>query len=268
MVGDQHRPTVTVDFLRNNVRTAEVWSNASTSRATKPFQTISSVQKTFYQKPRNTLSSKILVATNNQPTVSTVSCSLCKKPHSIRQCSLFTDQTPNDRFQTTNRLQLCINCLGEGHSAAGCPSKHTWQSCKKHHHTLLHFPLNTVDSESTRQQLSLLAGAAKPLSVLLSTLLVNVSSLDRKDYTLRALLDTGAQVSFITRQCADRLSLPFRRCSTHISAFGATAVNIVCGKTSITMSPMGTTVPSIPLDVYIVSRITDAVPQSPLTTTS
>lgn len=85
---------------------------------------------------------------------------------------------------------------------------------------------------------------------------------------MRALLDTGAQVSFITKQCADRLSLPRRRCTTQISAFSGASVNAVSGMTTITMTPMGKLEPSILLDVLIVSTITDSIPQVPLTTTS
>lgn len=262
-VGDQHLPKVSVfvDFLRSYLRSAEVWS----SNPSSPGRNVKAIaHQKFVQKPRPFGSTKILVATTSQSSVSTPSCPVCKHTHSIRQCSQFINQPPNERFQTVKKYQLCINCLGSGHSAAGCPSKHTCQSCKKHHHTLLHFPDITTARESSRNHppISMLVGSAQPRSVLLSTLLINVRSIDNRTHTVRALLDTGAQVSFITKQCADRLSLPRRHCSTRISAFSGTSVNAVSGMTSITMSPVGKPEPSIPLDVLIVSKITDSVPQS------
>ncbi|XP_060879172.1 uncharacterized protein LOC132951376 [Metopolophium dirhodum] len=80
-------------------------------------------------------------------------------------------------------------------------------------------------------------------------------------HTFRALLATGSQVSFITKKCADRLSLARRRCSAQVGISG-TSVNVVSGITSIKLSPVGKTDPLIPLDVFIVSKITDATPQS------
>lgn len=168
VVGNQHLPQASafVDFLRSYLRSAEVWSsNPSTSgRNVKPM-----VHTKTHQKPHPVGSSKVLVATTNHSPMPPLNCPLCKHTHSIRQCSIFTKQTPNERFQTAKKHQLCINCLGSGHQSANCPSKHTCQSCKKHHHTLLHFPETTQSIESTQTTISMLVGSTQPNSILLST---------------------------------------------------------------------------------------------------
>jgi len=159
--------------------------------------------------------------------------------------TLHESQSPNDHFQTTKKLQLCINCLGAGHSTAACRSKHTCQSCQKQHHSLPHFPVNTTLSESVPSPTSMLVATKKLQPVLLSTLLVNVSTADNQTHTLRALLDTGAQISFIRKQSADRLSLTRRHYSTQVNAFSGASINVVSGVTSIVMSPVRKLEPSI-----------------------
>ncbi|XP_016660804.1 uncharacterized protein LOC107884024 [Acyrthosiphon pisum] len=119
-----------------------------------------------------------------------------------------------------------------------------------------------------RQQLRCLLPLKDLGPILLSTLLISVASIDQQKHTLRALLDTGNQVSFITKQCADRLFVTRRRCTTKISVFSGTPVNVVSGMTTITMSPVNQSEPSIPLDVLIVSKITDVTPQETIQATS
>jgi len=110
----------------------------------------------------------------------------------------------------------------------------------------------------------MLVATKKLQPVLLSTLIVNVSTADNQTHTLQALLDTGAQVSFITKQSVDRLSLTRRHCSTQVNAFSGASINVVSGITSIVMSPVGK---QEPLDVFIVLNITDSLPQTTFTFT-
>ncbi|XP_050437851.1 uncharacterized protein LOC126844044 [Adelges cooleyi] len=123
-------------------------------------------------------------------------------------------------------------------------------------------------SDDTVSPTSMVATHPRPRSVLLSTLLVHISSINKETYTFRALLDTGSQVSFITKNCADRLSLTQRRCSSKVNTFSGTSVNAVSGITSIELVPVGKTEPRISLDVFVVNKITDATPQSSLSFTS
>ncbi|XP_022168970.1 uncharacterized protein LOC111032817 [Myzus persicae] len=142
------------------------------------------------------------------------------------------------------------------------------QACKKQHHTLLHFPDDVTTGDSVPSAATMFTATQRSQPILLSTLLISVASVDHQKHTLRALLYTGSQVSFITKQCADRLSLTRRRCTTKISVFLGTPVNVVSGMTTITMSPVNQSEPSIPLDVLIVPKITDVTPQETIQSTS
>lgn len=70
---------------------------------------------------------------------SVAQCPLCKRSHSIRNCSQFIDKTVNERFQLAKNNRLHVNYLGVGHSVALYPSKHKCQTCQQSHHTLLNF---------------------------------------------------------------------------------------------------------------------------------
>lgn len=265
ILGERHQPQISefVEFLRSHVRSAEARSglySAVIQGSTGHFQPSANSKSTRRQHP--TSSSKVLIATTHKSATTSKTCPLCKQAHSIRQCQIFTNQGPTERFETMKKFQLCINCLGAGHSTASCPSKYTCQSCHKKHHTLLHFPTSPPVIAGTQSPTSMFVATNKPQTILLSTLLISVVSVNNQKHTFRALLDTGSQVSFITKQSADRLALPIRRCSTQISAFSGASVNAVSGAISISMSPVGNSEPSIPLDVYIVSKITEPLPQT------
>eukprot|EP00102_Acyrthosiphon_pisum_P010971 XP_008179494.1 PREDICTED: uncharacterized protein LOC103308220 [Acyrthosiphon pisum] len=254
VVGENHYPQISdfVDFLRTHLRSAEIYSSSTTS-------------STSSVKP----------------------CPLCNAPHSIRSCTLFTDKPPNERFHIAKTHRLCINCLGTGHSSARCPSTYKCQSCKKSHHSLLHFnptanKPNTFGSVSSNT-LSTKTAAPVPGAelhvtttsclvrgqpqriVLLSTAVVDVYAADGRRHALRALLDSGSQASFITERAACALMLRQFRSSVSVTTFASSDSTVVRGKCSIKMSPSGQQAPSFSLDVSIVPHITGPTPQIPVT---
>ncbi|XP_060868578.1 uncharacterized protein LOC132943558 [Metopolophium dirhodum] len=263
-VGENYSPQVSefVDFLHTHIRSAEVHPSSSTSTNEAPPTSF----KNSNTKARHRPVAKVLTTTAPQTPIT--KCALCKTVHSIRQCSVFLKEPPTERFKITKTLDLCINCLGSGHSSAACPSKSSCKSCRKRHHSLLHFPEQKTSTNDVVSPISMVAVHPRPQSILLSTLLVNISSIHKETYTFRALLDTGSQVSFITKKCADRLSLVQRRCSARVNTFSGASINAVSGISSIKLAPVGKTEPCIPLDVFIVSKITDATPQSSYSSTS
>lgn len=62
IVGDKHYPSIKEfnDFLRNHLRSAEIYSNASNPSHNKKYQNTSSYNNTTVFKPRSTGFSKIL----------------------------------------------------------------------------------------------------------------------------------------------------------------------------------------------------------------
>ncbi|CAI6358518.1 unnamed protein product [Macrosiphum euphorbiae] len=95
---------------------------------------------------------------------------MCKGTQSVRQCPSFLNETPIERFQLTKNLNICIN-----HSSKTYPSKNTCKFCQKHHHLLLSFMTDNALATVTVSPTSNIVSDAVPRSILLSTLLVNIS---------------------------------------------------------------------------------------------
>lgn len=269
IVGDQHNPQVSefVDFLRSHVRSAEVLPQSSASQPRK--QPIPSSQPS-HSKHRYGSHQKVLSATTSQST--SISCPLCKKAHSIRKCPLYIDQVPNERFKLAKLHHLCINCLGPGHSTATCPSKYKCQTCQKSHHTSLHFgavsgvqpkllPSPSDCQEHNSNVTSMVVRGQPKSTVLLSTVYLDVRAHNGSRQSLRALIDSGSQASFITDKSVCSLMLPRSHSSTIISTFNSNTSAPVRGKSTIVISPNGRLTPSVHVEALIVLTITECTPQ-------
>lgn len=272
-VGDRHQPSTSdfIEFLRSHVRSAEaragnytLTSNASTSQNKIHKNSFSSKSRpTYGHKVMTTNTTSPIDSSNQPPAIS--NCQLCHKPHSIRKCQLFLSKSPNERFQIAKTERLCINCLAAGHASAGCPSKYKCQTCHRSHHTMLHFnpssQIHGVQSTSSKQSTSLLVKGQPHKTVLLSTVLLDAVAADGRRHTLRALLDSGSQASFIIEKAVHLLMLPRRHSPVHITTFANTTSTLVRGTANITLMPCGTDSPSFCLDTLIVSQITGETPQ-------
>lgn len=86
-------------------------------------------------------------------------------------------------------------------------------------------------------------------------------AIDGRRYTLRALLDSGAQTSFLTDQATCILMLNRLHSTVNITTFSTNASLPVCGQVTISMMPFGQQSPSFFLDKYIVLHITEPTPK-------
>lgn len=75
--------------------------------------------------------------------------------------------------------------------------------------------------------------------VLLSTVRVNIRAKNQRIHSLRALLDSGSQASFITEMAASTLMLPRQQSSMLVSTFANATSTLVRGKTTILVTPEG-----------------------------
>lgn len=174
-------------------------------------------------------------------------CPLCSEMHSVRECTQFLNMNPNQKMDTVKGKGLCLNCLGQGHRVAGCPSKKLWYHCKRRHHSLLHDyskisdgnnetrahtqqehqPQQTADTNENiddNEESLLRAHHATPTikdgHVLLATAMVTLIASNGNRMIARALLDQGAESSFVTEMVAQRLQLPRTSTKTTIVGLG------------------------------------------------
>ena len=135
------------------------------------------------------------------------SCPLCKEIHYAWGCSIFKEKSLAQRKEHVQRHALCNNCLKPGHSQADCKSRFNCQTCEGRHNTLLHSG-NAPTTVGTVNHLSNnLSSNSLNQAKLLMTCEVLVTGPTGKSMPVRALLDSGADISSITNKVANHLKL-------------------------------------------------------------
>nr|CAH7766504.1 unnamed protein product [Callosobruchus chinensis] len=191
--------------------------------------------KTYTGKTRNFLSNEII-------------CKFCAAAHYINQCKKFLALTPQKRFEEVRSRNLCVNCLKANHNSKACGSS-TCRTCRKKHHTLLHFPQssdntpspsssnvndrgacscavdtsnsNNINSRQNKEPSS--SGVTSTNfnitnNVLLSTAVIQVKDNEGRYNQYRALLDNGSQSHFMTEELSKTLKV--RTYKTNMSVSG------------------------------------------------
>nr|XP_049467011.1 uncharacterized protein LOC125908346 [Anopheles coluzzii] len=188
------------------------------------------------ESSRKSTSTKAFTST----TAANSTCVLCQQHHTLQNCPTFITMSVLQRKSKVQSLKRCFNCLSAGHPVSQCRSKWTCRICKKRHHHLLHgeqLPaapsLQPSDAAATSHQLPVdaaqptLIGAsmtslttAVPSTVLLSTVVLNITDRAGVSHPARALLDSEAQSNFITGRMAQFLELPRKLINLPLSGIG------------------------------------------------
>ncbi|UYV71532.1 K02A2.6-like, partial [Cordylochernes scorpioides] len=145
-------------------------------------------------------------------------CIACRAGHRIYNCATFSAMPIEQKWEFVKQHKMCYNCLKRGHTGKNCyqgPCK----KCNKRHHTLLH----RLDTEVTNTQKGAKPQIFTPVSeinntsvqqgsetinqVLLATAQIIVEGANGTQQICRALLDSGSQVSLITKEICERLEL-------------------------------------------------------------
>ena len=153
-------------------------------------------------------------------------CPLCQGTHNLNYCPKFKGMSAGDRKAQAIKVGVCFSCLHLGHAVSNCPSAFRCLVCDSKHHTLLHDAYvpsesrtdnnNNVQSDSTSKAL-VNSICAKRL-VLLATARVRLLAPNGRFVSVRAVLDQGADASFVTEWVAQSLRL--KRRSTHVQLAG------------------------------------------------
>lgn len=133
--------------------------------------------------------------------------------HRSWECDKIT--SPAERRQILQNKRLCFNCTGPKHSANNCSSRASFVHCKQKHH------LSICDRQVRASQPRNNAGVA---------LTVTQDGENVNGVTCRALLDTGATVSYASGYLLDRLKL--RPTRTHTRRI-QTIVGVVAKRSEI-----------------------------------
>nr|CAI5848727.1 unnamed protein product [Callosobruchus analis] len=184
----------------------------------------STTPKMFTGKTRNFVSNEII-------------CKFCAAAHYINQCNKYLALTPQKRFEEVRSRNLCINCLKANQTSKTCGSL-TCKTCRKKHHTLLHFPqandkptvtdiskvndrqtcscpritsisdnINSIQNEEPSSSRVTSNNFNKTNNVLLSTAVIQVKDNEGRYNQCRALLDNGSQSHFMTEELSKTLEV-------------------------------------------------------------
>ena len=176
----------------------------------------------------------------------------CSEPHKFHASPNFKNLLVSDRKKFVRSRQLCFDCLQSGHGVGACTSKFTCRECKMKHHTLLHrdkslqanssiertIQSNAASTETIKKyhetvvnshcnattecRLHSFSSHSPPFTnVLLPTAYFSLRDKAGNEMSMRALLDSGSQASFITEAKAKTLILPIEKTQTPIAALGA-----------------------------------------------
>ncbi|XP_055846062.1 uncharacterized protein LOC129912000 [Episyrphus balteatus] len=219
-------------FLNSRFQTLESISDTTSSKPIS--QNFQVTKKNNFQKPSkvNTFLAK----------AGGTKCKICSAEHTIYECPKFSALPIQSRIEIVREKKMCNNCLGTSHQKATCSSKYSCRFCKKRHHTLLHLANNptpvknqNLNLQSTSQpqavQNSQISASSQPFipqatyqnfmvtsrkRILLATALVSIVGLETV-HIVRALIDPGSEVSFISAAVQKRLNLPYIDRNTNIS---------------------------------------------------
>ena len=161
------------------------------------------------------------------------SCKLCNRDHYLNTYFKFLNLTVQQRREAVGKLNVCYNCLREGHGVRNCGSNYSCQECKERHHTLVHDDGTQVAREETNKNSGPVFnhyGNDNVSSSLLATAMIGVVDVHGNPQLCRALLDCGSTVNFITESCCQRLGLQREYALAEVRGLAAKNVGMAKGK--------------------------------------
>lgn len=209
-------------------------------------------------------------------------CSMCnKEDHVLQQCPTFKQLTVDKRREFVTSRKLCFACMHSSHRVDACSSKKSCASCgSRRHNSLLHrnqekpavqdsgaIGINPDPQLSSNVTTSFSGTALAVSTVVLGTAVIHIKDAWGRPHAVRALLDSGSQISAITSDCLARLGLPKRNFSTHIVGLAQNPVAHVQGITTCNFSSHFEPEHVFPsVDLVVLTQITAAMPSSKLPT--
>ena len=198
-------------------------------------------------------------------------CPHCRGDHRLTLCNRFLALDVKQRRDVVRSHKLCFNCFANSHMLSDCSSKFCCRFCDGRHHSLIHFtdgrqpaPLVNTKSLDPSSSLPQSLSCSSEASVLLGTAIAHIRDNLGRRHTIRTVIDCGSQLSFITLECATRLSLNVTKGSTPISGLGNSLVAVTRGTVQCELqSPLN---PHIVIGAcaVILPKITTDLPNSRL----
>ena len=161
-------------------------------------------------------------------------CSLCRPDkHPLHLCPKWAAFNINQRLGHIQAKNLCSNCLAGGHSTDACKSTYRCRECSQPHHTMIHQQTPTVTPVNS----STLQSSRMP-DALITTAQVLIIGPKGEEIKARALIDSGAGLSLVSRRVTQILNLPLEPAKLHLSAVQGEISKPVKHVTTLYISPL------------------------------
>ncbi|XP_055943688.1 uncharacterized protein LOC129974919 [Argiope bruennichi] len=148
---------------------------------------------------------------------SVLKCAFCdKNNHESKECHVARNLDLSEKMNRLKKRGCCFRCLSNGHVSKLCRVQVNCGICGQRHHAVMCPDRKTVESSNSQEatessinfgQFNTLTNPTCSTSVFLQTLVVVLRG-ETQDFAVRALIDTGSQKSYITKEAAKKMKYP------------------------------------------------------------
>ena len=161
-------------------------------------------------------------------------CSLCRpEKHPLHLCPKWASFNLSQRLGHIQAKGLCSNCLAGGHATTACKSTYRCRECSQLHHTTIHQQQATV----TPLNYSTPRSSQVP-DALMTTAQVLLIGPRGQELKARALIDSGAGLSLVSKRVAQILELPLEPAKLHLSVAQGELSKPIKNLTTLHISPL------------------------------
>ena len=187
-------------------------------------------------------------------------CALCRPDkHPLHSCPKWLAYNVTQRLGHIQAKNLCSNCLAGGHTTSVCKSTYRCRECGQPHHTTIHQQTATVTpiNSSTVQ-------SHQVPDALMTTAQVLLIGPRGQELKARALIDSGAGLSLVSRRVAQLLELPLEPSKLLFSAVQGAPCKPATHLTSLSISPLQNKGKQIFCKPAVVQVVTCDLPPEPI----
>ena len=184
-------------------------------------------------------------------------CHLCKpEKHPLHVCPKWASYNHQQKMAHISAKSLCSNCLVGGHPTSACKSSYRCRDCGQPHHTTIHQTTNAT----TNPVNSITNKGHQVPDALMPTAQVLLVGPGGQSIKARALIDTGASISLVSRRVTQLLDLPLTPNHVPMTAVQGTPSRPSNFVTSLIISPTFDRSVQVICEPVVVQQVTCALP--------
>ncbi|XP_050065611.1 uncharacterized protein LOC126554599 [Aphis gossypii] len=206
---------------------------------------------------------KVAMITTKPTGTAPSKCLFCSGDHVTTSCNAFAQMSVSDRVSAARDKRLCFRCLNSTHWSTKCRVSKPCARCHGRHHTLLHKDIDT-DSQPIPSTSACHVSSSKHPTILLGTAVVHVRDRYGCMQPVRALIDSGSQISIMSVPCVERLGLTRNKWTAPLTGVSGVAVLQVKGRVDCLITPRYNDEHPIELKAWVLPRITTEMPSQRL----